>query len=207
MSGIEDVYNKITLKGTVLSEIRFSHKVYGEEFIEFDMSVMRTSGYKDIIPVTVSGRLTDTNKLMTGDYICVEGQIRTYNRYIDGKNRLLITVFARELEIIDDSEFEFDENYVFLEGFICREPFFRVSPKGREITDLMLAVNRMYGKSDYIPCIAWSRNARYARLLEIGTKIRISGRIQSREYRKKIDDENIITGIAREVSIHKIEEI
>ncbi|MBE6021371.1 MAG: single-stranded DNA-binding protein [Firmicutes bacterium] len=207
MSGIEDVYNKITLKGTIVSEVRFSHKVYGEDFVEFDMSIMRTSGYKDIIPVTVSGRLLGTNKLSTGDYICVEGQIRTYNRFTEGKNRLLITVFVRELEIIEETEFEFDENYVFIEGYICREPFYRISPKGREITDLMIAVNRMYGKSDYIPCIAWSRNAKYARLLDVGTKIRVSGRIQSREYRKKVDEDRFLTGIAREVSIHKIEEI
>ena len=207
MSGIEDVYNRITLKGTIVSEVRFSHKVYGEEFVEFDMSIMRTSGYKDIIPVTVSERLIGTNSLKTDDYICVEGQVRTYNRFSEGKNRLLITVFARELEIIEDPVFEFDENYVFIEGYICREPFYRVSPKGREITDLMVAVNRMYGKSDYIPCIAWSRNAKYARLLDVGTKIRISGRIQSREYKKKIDEETVFTGIAREVSIHKIEEI
>ena len=207
MSGIEDVYNRITLKGTIVSEVRFSHKVYGEEFVEFDMSIMRTSGYKDIIPVTVSERLIGTNSLKNDDYICVEGQVRTYNRFSEGKNRLLITVFARELEIIEDPVFEFDENYVFIEGYICREPFYRVSPKGREITDLMVAVNRMYGKSDYIPCIAWSRNAKYARLLDVGTKIRISGRIQSREYKKKIDEETVFTGIAREVSIHKIEEI
>ena len=207
MSGSGEIYNKITLKGYIVSTVELSHKVYGEEFLEFEMSVMRTSGYKDMVPVTVSGRLLGSVELQPGDYVCVEGQIRTYNRYLEGKNRLLITVFARELERIDDDEFEFDENYVFLEGYLCRTPFYRVSPKGREITDLMVAVNRMYGKSDYIPCIAWGRNAKYARLLEVGTKIRIVGRIQSREYRKKVSEEEYIIGTAREISIHKIEEI
>lgn len=207
MSCSEEIYNKITLKGTIVSGVEVSHKVYGEEFVRFEMRVVRTSGYKDIIPVTVSKRLMGNEEFKEGDYICVEGQIRTYNRYIDGKNRLIITAFARELEKVDEYEFELDENYVFLEGYICREPFYRISPKGREITDIMVAVNRMYGKSDYIPCIAWGRNARYARLLDVGTKIRIAGRIQSREYRKKLDEENIFTGTAREISVHKIEEV
>lgn len=207
MSVIEDIYNKITLKGTVSSEIVFSHKVYGEEFVKFEMSIMRTSGAKDIIPVIVSKRIPGSKELETGDYICVDGQIRTYNRIVEGKNRLIITVFAKELEFIDDDDYEFDENYVFLEGYVCRKPFYRISPRGREITDLMVAVNRMYGKSDYIPCIAWGRNAKYACMLEVGTKIRAVGRIQSREYRKRLSDTEIYKGIAREISIHKIEEI
>lgn len=207
MSIGEEIYNKITLKGTIESEVEFSHRVYGEEFIKFELSVVRTSGFKDIIPITVSKRLIGRSELSRGDYIYIEGQIRTYNRFTDGKNRLLITAFVRELEKVDKYEFEVDENYVFLEGYICREPYFRVSPRGREITDIMLAVNRMYGKSDYIPCIAWGRNARYAGLLDIGTKVRITGRIQSREYSKKIDEDNYIIRTAREISIHKIEEI
>ncbi|MDO4482319.1 MAG: single-stranded DNA-binding protein [Bacillota bacterium] len=207
MTCSEEIYNKITLKGTIVSGAEYSHKVYGEEFARFEIGVMRTSGYRDIIPVTISKRLIGREELEEGDCVCVEGQIRTYNRYIDGKNRLIITAFAREIEKEDRYEFEPDENYVFLEGYICREPFYRVSPRGREITDLMLAVNRMYGKSDYIPCIAWGRNARYAGLLDVGTKIRISGRIQSREYRKKLDEDNVITGTAREISVNKIEEI
>jgi len=207
MSVIEDIYNKITLKGTVSSEIVFSHKVYGEEFVKFEMSIMRISGAKDIIPVIVSKRIPGSKELETGEYIRVDGQIRTYNRMLEGKNRLIITVFAKELEFIDDDDYEFDENYVFLEGYVCRKPFYRISPRGREITDLMVAVNRMYGKSDYIPCIAWGRNAKYACMLEVGTKIRAVGRIQSREYRKRLSDTEIYKGVAREISIHKIEEI
>ncbi len=143
-------------------------------------------------------------ELVEGGAVRVIGQIRTYNEIIEGKNRLNIVVFAREFALLEEDEVY--ENKVYLEGYLCKPPIRRVSPLGREICDLMLAVNRMYNKSDYIPCIAWGRNAVYAGGLCVGTKIRISGRIQSREYRKRMEDGNLITRVAYEVSIIKIEE-
>ena len=146
-----------------------------------------------------------------GEYIVVEGQLRSYNRYIDGRNRLILTIFARELYSPSDEE-ELKEllrkpNEIYLDGFICKAPIYRTTPFGREITDLLVAVNRPYNKSDYIPSIAWGRNARYCKGLEIGDNIRIWGRLQSREYQKKLGEEEVQTKIAYEVSISKMEKV
>ena len=195
--------NRILLRGSITTQPVISHKVYGEEFYEFDLEVARISGYQDLISVTISTRLLNGIQLREGDHVFLEGQIRTYNRFKDGKNRLMITVFATYFEIYEQTGQ--DENVVELEGYICREPFYRVSPLGREISDLMIAVNRMYGKSDYVPCIAWGRNAKYSRMLQVGQRIKIEGRLQSREYKKKNSEGELIPGLAREVSIHKIE--
>jgi len=196
--------NRTELTGTIAALPIYSHKSYGEVFYCLTLAIRRKSGYSDNILVIVSERLVWDMELVEGGAVRVIGQIRTYNEIIEGKNRLNIVVFAREFALLEEDEIY--ENKVYLEGYLCKPPIRRVSPLGREICDLMLAVNRMYNKSDYIPCIAWGRNAVYAGGLCVGTKIRISGRIQSREYRKRMEDGNLITRVAYEVSIIKIEE-
>ncbi len=196
--------NKAVLQGVIMTELKFSHKSYGESFYLFEVGIGRKSGYRDEIKVVISERLIWDINLAMGMRVKVEGQIRTYNEESDGRSRLNIVVFTRGIQII--AEDELDENYIYLEGFLCKAPIRRTSPLGRELCDIMLAVNRMYNKSDYIPCIAWGRNATYAGGLEVGTKLSIIGRIQSREYKKRDTDGNIINRIAYEVSILKIEE-
>lgn len=198
--------NAVFLAGKIETELIFSHKSYGEDFYSFIMESDRISGYGDMIPVIVSERLIFDMNLKKNDFISVDGQLRTYNKIEEGKNRLHIVVFAKDIKRISELKNFKSDNKVRLEGFICKKPLYRLSPLGREICDLMLAVNRSYNKSDYIPCIAWGRNAKYTSSLGVGSKVKIEGRIQSREYRKKIDDENFEIRTALEVSILKIEE-
>ena len=197
--------NLAELCGAVLTELKFSHKTYGEIFYTFVLGIERRSGYIDEINIMVSERLIFDNTPRINDYIEIKGQVRTYNELLEGRNKLNVVVFAKE--IYTSENFGYNENYVYLEGFLCKEPVKRTSPLGRDICDLMLAVNRMYNKSDYVPCIAWGRNAGYAESLSVGTKLSIEGRIQSREYRKKLEDGTSETRKAFEVSIVKIEEI
>lgn len=197
--------NLAELCGAVLTELKFSHKTYGKIFYTFVLGIERRSGYIDEINIMVSERLIFDNPPRINDYIEIKGQVRTYNELLEGRNKLNVVVFAKE--IYTSENFGYNENYVYLEGFLCKEPVKRTSPLGRDICDLMLAVNRMYNKSDYVPCIAWGRNAGYAESLSVGTKLSIEGRIQSREYRKKLEDGTSETRKAFEVSIVKIEEI
>lgn len=197
--------NLAEICGAVLTELKFSHKTYGEIFYTFVLGIERRSGYIDEINIMVSERLIFDNPPRINDYIEIKGQVRTYNELLAGRNKLNVVVFAKE--IYTSENFGYNENYVYLEGFLCKEPVKRTSPLGRDICDLMLAVNRMYNKSDYVPCIAWGRNAGYAESLSVGTKLSIEGRIQSREYRKKLEDGTSETRKAFEVSIVKIEEI
>ena len=209
MEGMEEKgleTNSAILIGVVLSTPVISHKSYGETFYNFSMGIDRKSNYRDVIQIIVSERLVWNQEFNPGDYVEVLGQIRTYNEEQDGRNKLNVVVFAREFKLYDDIKVE-HENKITLEGFICKKPIGRISPLGREICDIMLAVNRMYNKSDYIPCIAWGRNAGYASNLSVGTKISITGRIQSREYRKRDFDGNITVKIAYEVSILKLESL
>lgn len=194
--------NYAVLQGIISSAPRYSHKTYGEDFFEVILSVERKSGYCDKIRLMFSDRLLWEENLEIGRNIRVEGQIRTYNEEQDGKSHLNIVVFAKKIEILDEI---CSENYISLSGFICKPTIRRSSPLGREICDIMLAVNRMYGKSDYIPCIAWGRNAAYAGRMDVGEKLNIIGRLQSREYKKKLDDDEIVEKTAYEVSILKIE--
>lgn len=196
--------NVAELCGVVLSELRFSHKTYGEIFYTFVLGIERRSGYIDEINIMVSERLIFDNTPREGDFVEIKGQIRTYNEIVDEKNKLNVVVFAKE--IYQSENFGYNENYIYLEGFLCKEPLKRTSPLGREICDMMLAVNRMYNKSDYIPCIAWGRNAGYAEKLGVGTKLALEGRIQSREYKKKLDDGTAEMRKAFEVSVVKLEE-
>lgn len=197
--------NIAELCGAVLSELKFSHKTYGEIFYTFVLGIERRSGYIDEINIMVSERLIFENPPRVNDFVEIKGQVRTYNELAEGKNKLNVVVFAKEIYLSEN--FGYNENYVYLEGFLCKEPLKRTSPLGRDICDLMLAVNRMYNKSDYIPCIAWGRNAGYAESLGVGTKLSVEGRIQSREYRKKLEDGSSEMRKAFEVSIVKIEEI
>ncbi|HVI40830.1 MAG TPA: single-stranded DNA-binding protein [Anaerovoracaceae bacterium] len=210
MEGMEEKgleTNNAVLIGVVLSPPTISHKSYGETFYSFSVGVDRKSGYRDVIQIIVSERLIWNLEFEPGDYVEILGQIRTYNEEQDGRNKLNVVVFAREFKRCDgDSRME-HENRINLEGFICKKPIGRISPLGREICDIMLAVNRMYNKSDYIPCIAWGRNAGYASNLSVGTKIAVTGRVQSREYRKRDTDGNITVKTAYEVSILKLESL
>ena len=196
--------NVAELCGVVLSELRLSHKTYGEILYTFVLGIERRSGYIDEINIMVSERLIFDNPPREGDFVEIKGQIRTYNEIVDEKNKLNVVVFAKE--IYQSENFGYNENYIYLEGFLCKEPLKRTSPLGREICDMMLAVNRMYNKSDYIPCIAWGRNAGYAEKLGVGTKLALEGRIQSREYKKKLDDGTAEMRKAFEVSVVKLEE-
>lgn len=196
--------NIATVSGYVLSEAQFSHEVYGEGFYSFFVDVPRLSEASDKIPVTISERLLAPDRLEVGTHITIMGQFRSYNNYSDTGSKLLLTLFAREIIFTDEEPKT--PNEIVLTGFICKPPVYRHTPFGREIADILLAVNRSYNKSDYIPCIAWGRNARFCQGLEVGSKIRLTGRIQSREYKKRISDEEFVTKTAYEVSVIKLEE-
>ncbi len=193
--------NKVYLVGEIISEATFSHEVYGEGFYECYVQVMRLSGQADILPVTISERLIQGYHLQMGSKICAVGQFRSYNKLENGKSRLMLTVFVREL--IDEAPSQ-NPNSIVLSGYICKPPIYRTTPFNREIADLLIAVNRAYNKSDYIPCIAWGRNARFVQNLKVGDRVALSGRIQSREYQKKLSEFESVTMTAYEVSISKL---
>ncbi len=201
MNILADKNNKVFISGEILTEAVFSHEVYGEGFYEMNVLVKRLSGQGDILPVTISERLISDRDLKVGVNINALGQFRSYNKLINGKSKLMLTVFVREL--LDESPSR-NPNSIVLTGYICKSPIYRTTPFNREIADILIAVNRSYNKSDYIPCIAWGRNARFAKSLAVGDKIAVSGRIQSREYQKKITDDDIRTMTAYEVSISKL---
>lgn len=193
--------NKVFLSGVIVTEAKFSHEVYGEGFYEMEVNVKRLSGQADILPVTISERLIESHNLSVGSTICAIGQFRSYNKLVDGKSKLMLTVFVRE---IVDGEGARNPNNIVLSGYICKPPVYRTTPFAREIADVLIAVNRAYNKSDYIPCIAWGRNARFVKNLGVGEKIAVSGRIQSREYVKKISETESKTMTAYEVSICRL---
>lgn len=200
--------NKVLLIGKVVSETKFSHKVYGEGFYTFDLEVPRLSESADILPVTISERLLPSiGGSILGKVLEIEGQFRSYNQYEEGKNRLILTIFIFEVKEVGLSELSKNKNEINLNGFVCKTPIYRTTPFGREITDLLLAVNRSYHKSDYIPCITWGRNARFAQNLVTGDHIQISGRIQSRTYQKKLETGEVEIKTAYEVSISKMEQV
>ena len=197
--------NDVELTGVVDSELKFSHEVYGEGFYSFMVKVMRLSDISDLINVTVSERLLQNLVLKPGDTVSISGQFRSYNNYTESGNRLILTVFARDIAINPEEANLKNPNYIYLNGFLCKKPVYRTTPFGREITDILIAVNRAYNKSDYIPCIAWGRNARFAGSLEVGENIKIWGRIQSREYQKRISETETVTKTAYEISVSKME--
>ena len=224
--------NYLTLVGKVASEKKFSHEIYGERFYSFDLLIPRLSGSADIIPVTASERLFTDEMLQDGTKLLIKGQFRSYNSYENEKNKLILTVFAKDIEKLEENEEvaentdvtenaenvetadearkevfrkDYITNEVVLIGYICKKPVYRQTPFGREIADLLLAVNRAYNKSDYIPSIAWGRNARFCQNLEVGTEVKIVGRVQSRNYEKKLEDGTILKKVAYEVSIGSLE--
>lgn len=205
--------NYLTLVGKVTGEKKFSHEIYGERFFIFNISILRLSGNEDIIPITVSERLIQEDTLTEGKKLLIKGQFRSYNSYENEKNRLILTVFAKDIIEVEENQEEENEmvrkdtitNEVVLVGYICKKPIYRQTPFGREISDILLAVNRAYNKSDYIPCIAWGRNARFCQNLEVGSQVKIVGRVQSRNYEKKFEDGTVESRVAYEVSIGSLE--
>ncbi len=200
--------NSIYLMGEMLSPLKYSHTVYGEGFYNFEMGVNRLSGKMDVLPMTVSERILDFSPVYEGEVFSVEGQIRSYNkRNEDGSNRLLITVFIKEIIKDPQETQQKNANEVNLEGYVCKPTTYRVTPLGREITDMLLAVNRAFNKSDYIPCIVWGRNAKFAKKFVPGNKLTVSGRLQSRDYEKVLESGDIIVRTAYEVSLNNIEQL
>ncbi|WPX07609.1 single-stranded DNA-binding protein [Anaerocellum danielii] len=199
--------NRVYLCGKVVTPLKFSHESFGERFFTFKLEIPRLSQQKDVLIVTVSDRLLINVNLEEGNLAEVLGQFRSYNNPSNVGNRLILTVFARDIKNIESIDPSKNINEIFLNGYVCKKPQYRTTPLGREITDILLAVNRLYGKSDYIPCIAWGRNARFASTFQIGDNIKIWGRVQSRDYQKKLEDGGIEIRTAYEVSIFKLEKV
>lgn len=194
--------NRVCVSGAFGQEPVFSHNLFGENFFTTTLLVDRLSGAKDVLPVTLSDRLMSQCRIEPDAPVMIHGQLRSYNKHVDGSNRLVLTVFARSITAEDGLTACINE--IVLEGYVCKRPVYRMTPFSREIADLLIAVNRSYNKSDYLPCIAWGRNARFASELEVGSRVRVLGRIQSREYQKSINGA-IVDRIAYEVSASSIE--
>lgn len=194
--------NKVMLTGEIKTKPVFSHETFGEGFYEFILEVPRLSEKTDLIPVIISEKLLNDPRFFIGNTVCIKGQFRSYNKAEEERSRLILNVFARE--IVDVNK-EVNPNIIEITGFICKEPIYRITPFKREICDILVAVNRAYNKSDYLPCIAWGRNARYIKNISVGTKIFLVGRIQSREYQKKTENGEILTKTAYEISISRIQ--
>lgn len=196
--------NHVALVGEVVTDFQFSHEVFGEGFYTFEVATERKSGFIDYIPVMVSERLIDVKSDIRGKLVCVNGQYRSFNKHEEDRTRLVLSAFALEMEVLDSMDYE-RFNQIFIDGYVCKPPTYRKTPLGREITELIIAVNRGYGKSDYIPCVLWGRNARYGATFEVGTKVKLQGRVQSRPYSKKISDTEVEDRVAYEVSVSKLE--
>ncbi len=193
--------NKVYIAGKVVSEPKFSYEVFGEGFYEFNLEVKRLSDISDVIPVTISERLMQAENIIMGSNLAGVGQFRSYNKLIDGKSKLMLTVFIRELKEYDEN---INPNQIEITGYVCKEPIYRTTPFKREIADVLIAVNRSFNKSDYLPCIAWGRNAKYVSTLNVGDKLEMVGRIQSRVYQKRIDENTVEEKVAYEISLNKI---
>lgn len=197
--------NKVVLIGSIVSDFEYSHTVFGEDFYGVKVEVPRLSENVDRLPIMVSERLLIDQNFIRGDKVCIKGQLRSYNKKVEDKSKLILNIFAKDIEAYDEnSDEKINPNYIYLDGYICKPTVYRETPFGREICDILLAVNRMYNKSDYIPCITWGRNARYAKNIEVGNRLKIWGRIQSRKYEKKFPDGQVVEKIAYEVSISKL---
>lgn len=197
--------NQAQVTGVIADEFTFNHEIYAEKFYTFTLNIPRLSGTDDSIHIMVSERLLSGENFAVGDTVDIEGQFRSYNSYeATGENRLVLTIFAKDIKKTTDEKGH-NPNTLYLNGYICKPPVYRTTPFGREITDLLIAVNRSYNKSDYIPVIAWGRNARYAKSLNVGDNVRVWGRIQSRNYQKRISEDEVITKTAYEVSVNRME--
>ena len=205
MINLKEDTNIVNLKGRIENNLEFSHEIFGEKFYTTKIKINRLSDSYDMLPITVSERLLEEVNLEEDKLVKVTGQLRSYNKNIDNKNRLVLTIFARNMEV--EEEDNKDPNNIFLDGYVCKEPVYRKTPLGREITDLLVAINRPYNKSDYIPSIVWGRNAKFAKSLKVGDRIQMWGRVQSREYEKKLQDGESVKKVAYEVSISKIKKM
>ena len=203
---MENGNNLVEVGGRIASDFTFSHEIYGEAFYRFDVEVSRLSGAGDTLPVTISERIVDKETIVVGQPVHISGQIRSYNNYVEAerRNKLVLTVFARDIKLCNTAA-EDSPNDVYLDGFLCKPAIYRTTPFGREISDLLVAVNRSYNKSDYIPCITWGRNARYASKLGVGDRVRLWGRMQSRQYQKRLENGDVLEKIAYEMSVAKVE--
>lgn len=205
MLTVKDDTNVVNLRGEIENNLEFSHEIFGEKFYNVKIKISRLSDSFDILPMTISERLLGEVDISNNRLVSVSGQLRSYNKNIENRNKLVLTVFAREIK--EAEEGVRDPNSIFLDGYICKDPVYRKTPLGREITDLLVAINRPYNKSDYIPSIVWGRNAKFAKNLEVGDRVQMWGRIQSREYEKKLPDGETIKKVAYEVSISKIKKV
>ena len=196
--------NKAELAGTVIRPFTISHELYGEKFYTTEVKAKRLSDSEDIIPVIVSERLIDVEYDYTGSYVHIEGQFRSYNEKHGVRMKLVLMLMAKKIEMVEGEEMV---NTIFLDGFVCKKPVYRVTPLGKEISDVLLAVNRTHGKSDYIPCVCWGSNAKMAGDFEVGDRIAINGRMQSRVYEKKIEDGTVEKHVAYEVSVGKLKKV
>ncbi|MDU7904230.1 MAG: single-stranded DNA-binding protein [Peptostreptococcaceae bacterium] len=202
MINLKEDTNIVNLRGELEEELTFSHEIFGEKFYSARIKIHRLSDTYDVLPITISERLLEEVNLNENNLVDLAGQLRSYNKNIDNKNKLVLTVFAREIKVVDGEAK--DPNNIFLDGYICKDPIYRKTPLGREIADLLVAINRPYNKSDYIPSIVWGRNAKFAKNLEVGDRVQMWGRVQSRDYEKKLEDGTIEKRVAYEVSISKI---
>lgn len=205
MMNLKEDTNIVNLRGELGEELAFSHEIFGEKFYSAKIKIHRLSDTYDILPITISERLLQEIDLNKNNLVDVVGQLRSYNKNIDNRNKLVLTVFARELNLVKEEAK--DPNSIFLDGYICKDPIYRKTPLGREITDLLVAINRPYNKSDYIPSIVWGRNAKFAKNLVVGDRVQMWGRVQSRDYEKKLEDGTIEKRVAYEVSISKIKKL
>ncbi|WFD11248.1 single-stranded DNA-binding protein [Tepidibacter hydrothermalis] len=205
MINIKEDTNVVNMLGEITEELKLSHEIFGEKFYATKIKIKRLSDSQDILPITVSERLIVDLDMKVGKTVEVSGQLRSYNKVVDGKNKLILTVFARELVFVEEENK--DPNSIFLDGYVCKNPIYRKTPLGREITDLLLAVNRAYNKSDYIPSIAWGRNAKFCKNLKVGDRVQLWGRIQSRQYEKKVEDGEVDVKVAYEVSVSKMKKL
>ncbi len=200
--------NFCELFGYVHSVPEFSHEIYEEKFYKFQLMVERLSKSCDFINITISEKLlTDEICLSVGEKVHITGQFRSYNNFSGEGSKLILTVFVKDIRMAEEGDSMENPNQIILNGYLCKEPVYRITPFEREITDLLLAVNRPHNKSDYIPCIAWGRNAKYAAGLPVGTNIRIYGRVQSREYQKKLSETQVVDRVAYEVSVTRMETV
>ena len=198
--------NNVAIGSVIISEPEFSHEIFEEKFYKFSIKSKRLSNYEDILPVIISERLVDINKIQVDKIVKINGQFRSYNMQGEKKNKLVLSVFVKEIEFLEDNTIV-TLNNANLIGYICKEPVYRKTPLGREIADVLIAVNRTYKKSDYIPCILWGRNAKFCETLNIGSLVKLNGRIQSRTYEKKLENGDIDKKVAYEVSISKFAKV
>ena len=205
MINLKEDTNIVNLRGELEEELTFSHEIFGEKFYSAKIKIHRLSDTYDVLPITISERLLQEVNLSENNLIDVVGQLRSYNKNIDSKNKLVLTVFAREIKDVEEDTK--DPNSIFLDGYVCKNPIYRKTPLGREITDLLVAINRPYNKSEYIPSIVWGRNAKFAKNLKVGDRIQMWGRVQSRDYEKKLDNGEVEKRVAYEVSISKIKRL